>query len=592
MPHPTFGAALGKLIYQKRKALGLTQLQLAEDAFQTQAKVRRVIELEKGTVANPHPKTIDPIIAVLQITEEELEACAKGTDFQPDRELDRAYREARNLIEAISRQFEHSNPQASLAEVDDFLRQKAREWAELRARIQAIESTDSKLANFTTAASHALAEGNFEEVDALLAQAEDFQQQERTLTEVRKQAQIRITRGDTSLLKGDFDAAKIHYRQAAQFFEPFDQSEMVYILDEIAGHLYEVGRRSTNPPFLIAADLLEAALRTELVQNDPEERAKLYFRLGLIYRNASITATLSELAAEFIDKAIDCNRKSLAALPDTPDANRLASAKVGLSNCLLQKGRETRSPEIIGDAIGILIEIRQLLHGIPEALEVLGTTCNALGNAFMENYQLQNPELQDQSLLDTALEAYNAALEAASRSSDASVWGTAKANCGVVLATKARMQGIESEAARFLRVQAISAYLASIETFPEVSFPMPFAEAHKSLSDLFFDQSVATDDELKEFYLFRAIASSNSAGEIFSKERYPDDWAHIQTQLGRIFLYHATLRDDTLVTDLNQAKEHFQEALKIFQTSNDEVEIEFCHERLKYIDEQLEDREN
>ncbi len=83
----TFGSALGKLIIQKRKSMGLTQTQLAEDAFGTAAKTRRISE------------------------------------------FDRAYSEARNLIDAIARQFEHSNPNATLADLDEFLRAKAKEWA-------------------------------------------------------------------------------------------------------------------------------------------------------------------------------------------------------------------------------------------------------------------------------------------------------------------------------------------------------------------------------------------------------------------------------------------------------------------------------
>lgn len=70
MKKQSFGAALGALIKQKRTILGLTQLQLSEDAYQSPSKVRRISELESGTVANPHPKTIDPLIVALKISDE------------------------------------------------------------------------------------------------------------------------------------------------------------------------------------------------------------------------------------------------------------------------------------------------------------------------------------------------------------------------------------------------------------------------------------------------------------------------------------------------------------------------------------------
>src|SRR5581483_4795340 len=110
--------------------------------------------------------------------------------------LERAYREARNLIDAIAKQFEHSNPTATLAELDDFLRAKAREWAALRARIEAIEAPENELANLKSEAARALSVGDFDLVDSLLLKAEEGYQRDRTLREVRKHSQIRITRGD------------------------------------------------------------------------------------------------------------------------------------------------------------------------------------------------------------------------------------------------------------------------------------------------------------------------------------------------------------------------------------------------------------
>lgn len=63
MTGASFGQALGALIRRKRKAAGLTQVQLAEDAYGDGGKTRRISELENGTVANPHLKTIDPRVS-------------------------------------------------------------------------------------------------------------------------------------------------------------------------------------------------------------------------------------------------------------------------------------------------------------------------------------------------------------------------------------------------------------------------------------------------------------------------------------------------------------------------------------------------
>jgi hypothetical protein len=129
------------------------------------------------------------------------------------------------------------------------------------------------------------------------------------------------------------------------------------------------------------------------------------------------------------------------------------------------------------------------------------------------------------------------------------------ANRGAVLATKANLEESDLDAANFLRVQSISAYLSSIETSPEVAFPLTFAEAHKSLANVFLDQAVNVDASLKEFYLVRAIASCEAACHILSKDRYPQRWANIQTQLGRIFIFHASMEGvESPISDMQHAK--------------------------------------
>jgi hypothetical protein len=152
--------------------MGLTQTQLAEDAYGTAGKTRRISELENGTVANPHPKTTDPIISVLKISNPELEQCVQDSHFHPDEDLDRAYREARNLIDAIAKQFEHTNPNAGLGELDDFLRAKAKEWAVLRGRIASLEADDLAIAELKETSLKALAEGRLRDVEEALSRAE------------------------------------------------------------------------------------------------------------------------------------------------------------------------------------------------------------------------------------------------------------------------------------------------------------------------------------------------------------------------------------------------------------------------------------
>jgi transcriptional regulator with XRE-family HTH domain len=288
MARESFGAAIGKLILQRRKALGLTQTQLAEDAFGSGTKTRRISELESGLVANPHPKTLDPLIVTLKISEIQIEECAKRTSALPDAELDRAYREARNLVEALARQFEHSNPDAGLCELDDFLRAKAKEWSELRNRIRDLDATEQNLVELKDKALLALDEGNFEAADITLATAEEIQKKQSTLVEVRKLAILRVSRGGVALISGKRNEATGHYIAAARYLEPFSEIEASDLLDEISGHMYETDRKLLRSDFLSTATLLNQILEYAHVQNDPVAHSRTNYRLSLIYRNASL----------------------------------------------------------------------------------------------------------------------------------------------------------------------------------------------------------------------------------------------------------------------------------------------------------------
>ncbi len=311
MGDETFGQALGKLILQKRRALGLTQIQLSEEAYNTGKKVRRISELESGLVANPHLKTIDPIIVALKISEAEIEACAIQAGSRRDGDLDRAYREARNLIDAVARQFEHAQPDASLAELDDFLRAKATEWAALRHRIGEIEASNADLIQLKADAALALADGRFDRVDELLAKAEDQYQHERTLIEVRKHADLRITRGYNSLLRGKPEEALSFYQSAADFFKPFDQLEMVNLVQRLAGSVYHLSMYSLQPSFFVSSELLSSIIEIHYVKTNPKLLADISYRLSLIYRNDYET-TRSPVKTDLLDKAVAYSRISVA----------------------------------------------------------------------------------------------------------------------------------------------------------------------------------------------------------------------------------------------------------------------------------------
>ena len=571
MARQTFGQALGELIFQKRHGLGLTQTQLAEDAYNTSTKTRRISELESGLVANPHPKTIDPIISVLNITSAEIEECARRANKRPDNDLDRAYREARNLIDAIARQFEHIQPNASLAELDDFLRGKAAEWAMLRDRIATIDASEAALTKLREEATIALAEGQFKKVDELLAQAEERHQNDRTLAEIRKHAAIRVSRGDNSLLSGNPDSALAYYKSAAEFFRPFDEKEMVQILQEIAFRIYENAKRSLQPTFHVAAELLGMILTVDHTKRDAKLAAEVNYRLGLVLRNEYVVSRPGT-KDDILDRAVVYSRQAAAYPGEKEEVFLVASMKISLANLLMDRAKLARSSAVtdITEAQSLLQSLRLTLRDDREAQELRAHTCNSLGAALLASRFLV-PNIDANAVFEQALDAFRETLEISEAHSDIENWGAAKANIGGVLAELANTKSLEEYQQHFLRVRAICEFSSAAETVPILIYPVPAAGIHEGLASILVEHAVALNNEMSEMYLFRAVQSYETAGAMLTREGHPRRWANTRERIGSIFAHHSRLPNVVSPEDdIARAIAYLEEATAAFEEAGDD----------------------
>jgi len=579
----TFGQALGQLILRKRKGLGLTQTQLSEDAYNSTAKTRRISELESGLVANPHPKTIDPIISVLKITDAEIQQCVTSSTKAEFTELDRAYREARNLIDAVALQFEISKPNATLAELDDFLRAKAAEWAALRDRIAAIELDAQVNEAILQRALSALAEGNFEEVDTLLADAESDYQDQRTMIEVRKQAKIRITRGDSRFLAGDPTGALAHYKTASEFFRAFDEREMAGVINELAHRVYENSRQSLRPAFFVTARLMEVLIELDCVTSEPRLLGEASYRLSLAYRNEG----LSELdgASAALGKAISYARAAASYTGHVDEVSLTASMSINLANCLMDRAKLGGTAEVddAKEAIEVLVSTREKLGSFSSARNLLAHTCNSLGAAyrFLRNI---NPSAASSFILDNAVDAFYESISIAEEFSDAENWGAAKANVGAMLAELASEGDPNDYKTHFLRIRAISEYQAALETFPMAAFPFRAADIHAAMADLLVVHSGVMDQPFSDHYLLRALASLESATVVYSRELYPKRWADARARTGSILALRVSDQGNAVKTEtLNAALKKLKEAAEVYSEIGEDELSEVCQRKISSL---------
>lgn len=580
MSNRSFGQQLGLLIRQKRRVQGLTQVQLAEDAYGTSGKARRISELESGSVANPHPATIDPIIVALGISDAEIEECAKASPPRSDDDLDRAYREARNLIEAISRQFEHAQPDASLAELDAFLRAKAAEWLALRKRIENIDAEKNALAEIKRDAARALAEGRFDDVDALLARAEEEYQLNRTLNEVRNHAAIRISRGDGSLLRGDTEAALRFYTSAVEFYRPFDEREMAREINEISERIYEISRTAIRPVFFIAVSLLELLIELDHIKESNELLAEAHYRLGLCCRNEHDNNFLPDKTDDILSKAIKYSTLAFDSASAQGNLYQKTVSAIGLANCLRDRGKNSD----VGDlkrAIDILNSAQSQCTFDGNTEHLLPIIFNSLGAIYRH--------ISDLSDSDEAFEANNKGFNAFTQAiiesekyCNIDVWGASHFNLAAILEKRASDSNKESEEKHFLRICAISKVNASIESFPAAAFPFRFADSHRLLGQILFSHAAELQsDELAEVYLLRAAQSFEIAANVVSKERDPRGWANLRLRSGAVYEYHSYLAEiDIGLEDLKTAIGYYEEAAEVFEAHAWDSDLMKCREEI------------
>lgn len=92
----------------------------------------------------------------------------------------------------------------------------------MRARLEKLAETEGRISELIRAANAALAEGDFETTDGLLKEAETVQLQSSTIVALKKQAELRIERGNATLVAGDIAAAAAHFERSSCYFSGVD----------------------------------------------------------------------------------------------------------------------------------------------------------------------------------------------------------------------------------------------------------------------------------------------------------------------------------------------------------------------------------
>jgi transcriptional regulator with XRE-family HTH domain len=387
-----FGVLFGRLVREKRGIEGLSQDALAEKSDLTKA---RISDIETGKIANPQARTVDALCVALNISREERATChAASVPSLPPR-----------LLEKLARRFGHDMPDATEEDLEAFLMAKADEFRGMRERLAKMAETEGRISELIKAANVALGEGDFQTADNLLSQAEAVQLQSSTIPALKKQAELRIERGNAALVNGDIAVAAAHFERESRYFSGVDGGLEAANRHECAKLLRYYGYRYKSQEALYEArSALQQNLGIWKKDTDREKwcRTKnalggVSFRLSQFDVPENAMSHLAEAKRHYEDVRVLCSEKFLPKI--------FAIASVDLANVYSDR-RLAKSDEEYAKslqfALSLQLSVLRLffrhlelsfeVRNPEDSLQYWVASCRSLGEALlnMSTYSLTN----------------------------------------------------------------------------------------------------------------------------------------------------------------------------------------------------------
>ena len=466
----SFGELFGRVVREKRGIEGLSQDGLAEKSGLTKA---RISEIETGKIKNPQARTVDALCVALDISREQRATCHAAP----------ASRLPTRLLEKLAHHFGRDMPDATEAELEAFLMAKAEEFGEMRERLEKMAETEGRVSELINAANEALEAGDFETADDLMKEAESVQLQSGTIVVLKKQAQLRIERGNAALLKGDIAAAAGHFERSSRYFSGVD-----------------VG--------------LEADNRYEC--------AMLLRYYGYRYRSSEALYA----ARSALQQNLDIWNRDIHAEKWCETKNALGGVSFRLSDFDVP---ENEMSHLI-DAKQHHEEVRALCSEefLPKTLARASIN---LGNVYSD-HRLTKSDEEYLGNLQSALSLQLSALRFLSKADDPRSWGVLQHNLGCSYIALSNIRTDEAKSATDIE-NAINHLELSLEVRnPEDSLQYWVASC-RSLGEALLNMSRLSITRDADAYVQRAYDVLNGAAARISFNEHPHQWAEIQTQLTR-----------------------------------------------------------
>jgi len=465
-----FGIRFGRLVHEKRGLLELSLDKLVARCGLTKAQISN---LENGKIRRPQAKTIDALCFALNITRKERSECygSSAPSLPP------------LLLENLAMRFGHENPNAPEENLEVFLKQKAVEFREMQSRLAKLAAAEGRLANLIGAANAALEGGDFEAADKLLADAEFVQLQSMTIPALQKQVELRIERGNATLVGGNLSGAIEHFKQAVRYFSGVDEQSELRTRDEYADLLRLYGYRYGNSTALYAAKA-----------------------------------------------ALEENSQILGSKPTSPDWCKTKIALGGTSYRLSQFDKTENAASHLEDAKKHFEDVRKRCSETVERY-FFARALGSLANVYSEKLPSTSRK-QYEKHLELSIEYNKSALKLISKSETPEQWGILQHNQGLVYGKLAVLRRDKVLAVRDAESAIHHAELSFEVRNPGDSLQYWVASC-RTLGEALLSRSMFGERPAEKEYLLRARTILTEATSKISANEHPLQWDQIQTQLAR-----------------------------------------------------------
>jgi transcriptional regulator with XRE-family HTH domain len=465
-----FGVLFGRLVREKRGVESMSQDALAAATGLTKS---RISYIETGKTPNPQTRTVDALCVALNISLDERQRCHA---------VERAHLPKKLLIK-LMRTFGVEMPEATEGELVAFLSLKANELRELQARLEGIASAEGRIADLVSKANAAIGDGDFDIADHFLQEAEAVHLESSTIVAVKRQAQLRLERGNASLLSGDISLAADHFERSSHYFSGID-------------------------PVLEADHRLEYSL--------------LLRYYGYRYKNsAALFAAKIALA------------KNLEIWSKETHTEKWCDTKIALSGVGYRLSEFDAADNSLSHLEYAKVQLEEARSACSEHLLPMQSASIAINLANVYSHPLLSKTTADRvANLSLALELQNTALRLLPQAKEPERWGVLQHNLACSYVAMSKVSAVDADAVVLLN-KAIQHADLSFEVRDPVESLQYWIASSRTLADALLTLAERATSEDAAPHIERAHAVLRAAQGRISESDHPHQWAQLQEQLAR-----------------------------------------------------------